>query len=213
MSSSGLENTFIGISGIIGAGKTTLAEAIGRQLSLDVYYEPVDDNEYLEDFYSDIKRYCFPMQVYLLNKRFHQHQQIIWKGKGGVQDRTIYEDSVFAKMFVESGMMEQRDYETYLQLFKHMANFMCRPNVIIYLDVKPEVAIERIQSRGRDIEQGVSLDYLKELYREYEVFVHDISRTIPVLRIDWNQFQEPEDIIETLRTEYLNKSYLRDLTR
>lgn len=113
-SSPSLENVFIGISGLIGAGKSTLATALGRELDLPVYYEPVRDNEYLQDFYSDMKKYSFPMQIHLLTKRFEQQQQIIWAGKGGVQDRTIYEDSVFARMLCNSGHMEERDYRTYV---------------------------------------------------------------------------------------------------
>ena len=85
-------NIFIGIAGMIGAGKSTLATALGEHLGIDAYYEPVKDNEYLEDFYRDTKSYSFAMQVYLLNRRFQQHQEIIWKGQSAVQDRTIYED-------------------------------------------------------------------------------------------------------------------------
>jgi len=133
-----LENVFITISGIIGAGKTTLAEALAKRLNLPIYYEPVKDNVYLEDFYMDIKKYSFPMQVYLLNARFKQQQEIIWNGKGGVQDRSIYEDSIFAKMLYESGLMEERDYETYQSLFRNMSNFMKVPSVIVHLDVSPE---------------------------------------------------------------------------
>ena len=94
----GLKGAFIGISGIIGAGKTTLAQALGEELHLPVYYENVAGNSYLADFYADQAKYAFPLQVHLLNQRFRQHQQIIWTG-GGVQDRTIYEDTVFAKVF------------------------------------------------------------------------------------------------------------------
>jgi deoxyadenosine/deoxycytidine kinase len=100
-----------------------------------VYYEPVADNEYLADFYRDTARYAFSTQIYLLNRRFQQHQEIIWRGGGAVQDRTIYEDAVFARTLVDQGLMDERDYRTYLQLFRHMSNFMCRPNMIVYLDL------------------------------------------------------------------------------
>lgn len=120
-----------------GAGKTTLATALAKTLNLPVYYEPVIDNEYLADFYQNPAKYSFALQVdsscvsiynirqiFLLNKRFRQQQQIIWQGKGGVQDRTIYEDSVFARMLWKSGLMEERDYRTYIELFGNMSNFM-----------------------------------------------------------------------------------------
>jgi deoxyadenosine/deoxycytidine kinase len=163
------ETVFVGISGIIGAGKTTLATHLGRVMNLPVFYEGVINNEYLSDFYQDMKKYAFPLQIYLLNKRFRQHQQIIWQvrrhtglvplfmrdslrlrftflifamsvfeleqEKGGVQDRTIYEDSVFCRMLMESGMMDERDYRCYIELFNNMANFMRKPNLIIHLDV------------------------------------------------------------------------------
>ena len=97
-----LQDLFIGIAGMIGAGKSTLAQALGDHLSLPVYFEPVQDNAYLADFYKDTKRYSFATQIYLLNGRFQQHQEIIWRGGGGVQDRTIYEDAIFAKTLVKS---------------------------------------------------------------------------------------------------------------
>jgi hypothetical protein len=119
-------------------GKSTLATALAKELGLPVYYEPVIDNIYLADFYQDMKKYSFPLQIYLLNKRFKQQQQIIWEGKGGVQDRTIYEDSVFARMLRDSGHMEERDFRTYMELFSNMSNFMKKPNIIVHLDVSPE---------------------------------------------------------------------------
>jgi deoxyadenosine kinase len=118
------EDNFIGISGLIGAGKTTLATELGKVLNLPVYYEPVVENEYLEDFYRDMKRYSFSFQIYLLNCRFRQHQQVLWNGTGGIQDRTLYEDSIFAKVLYEEGNMEEREYKTYLNLFRNMSNFM-----------------------------------------------------------------------------------------
>jgi hypothetical protein len=124
-----LGTVFIGIAGMIGAGKSTLATALGRHLGIDVHYEPVADNEYLADFYRDTARYSFAMQVYLLNRRFQQHQEIIWRGRSAVQDRTIYEDSIFAQDAGRTGLMDERDYRTYVQLFRHMSNFMCKPSV------------------------------------------------------------------------------------
>ena len=104
-----------------------------------------------------------------------------------MQDRTIYEDSVFAKMLVELGLMDERDYRTYLSLFRHMSNFMCRPNLIVYLDVKPERSMERIKMRNRGVESGITPEYLTALYRQYGIFVDEISRSIPVIRVDWDQ--------------------------
>ncbi len=205
-------NLFIGIAGMIGAGKSTLAKALGEHLEIDVYYEPVADNEYLEDFYRDTARYSFATQIYLLNRRFQQHQEIIWTGRSAVQDRTIYEDSVFAKMLVKLGLMDERDYRTYQQLFRHMSNFMCRPNVIVYLDVKPERSMERIAARGRDVETGISLEYLKALYNGYREFIDDISRTIPVIEVDYDRFHTAEEMAAVIEREYLDHSFLRRVT-
>ena len=207
-----LQDLFIGIAGMIGAGKTTLAVALGRHLDLPVYKEPVTDNAYLDDFYRDTAKYAFSTQIYLLNRRFQQHQEIIWRGGGGVQDRTIYEDAVFARTLVDLGLMEPRDYETYLSLFRHMSNFMCRPNVIIYLDVTPERSLERVRMRSRDVESELSLDYLVALYEAYEDFIRDISRSIPVIRVDWDEFRDAEEMASVIEREYLQGSFLRRVT-
>jgi len=204
-----LQDLFIGIAGVIGAGKSTLATALGRHLGLPVYYEPVADNEYLADFYRDTARYAFATQIYLLNRRFAQHQEIIWRGGGGVQDRTIYEDAIFAKMLVDIGLMEERDYRTYVSLFRHMSNFMCRPNVIVYLDVKPERSMERVRLRNRDVEKGITLEYLSALHAEYERFIENISRTIPVIRVDWDRYRDVEEMAAVIQREYLHANFLR----
>jgi deoxyadenosine kinase len=206
-----LNDLFIGIAGMIGAGKSTLATALGRHLDLPVYFEPVADNEYLADFYRDTRRYSFQTQVYLLNRRFQQHQEIIWRGGGGVQDRTIYEDAVFARMLVDIGLMEERDYRTYLSLFRHMSNFMCRPSVVVYLDVTPERSLERVRSRNRDVESGITLEYLTALHREYERFITDIARTVPVIRVDWDRFRDVEEMAAALEREYLDANFLRSV--
>ena len=200
---------FIGISGLIGAGKSTLATALAKELGLPVYYEPVVDNVYLADFYTDMSKYSFPMQVYLLNKRFKQQQQIVWEGKGGVQDRTIYEDSVFARMLRDSGHMSERDYDTYLELFNNMSNFMKRPNVIVHLDVTPEESARRIKMRQRDCESGIPLEYLQGLYAAYETFIADIARVIPVIKVDYSRFRTAEDMAKMIKEEYAQIANVR----
>ena len=210
---SALGKAFIGIAGIIGAGKTTLATALGQHLGLDVHYEPVIDNEYLADFYRDTRRYSFAMQIYLLNRRFQQHQEIIWRGRGGVQDRTIYEDAIFARALRDMDLMDNRDYETYVNLFRNLSNFMCRPNVIIYLDVTPEKSMERIRERDRGIESGITVEYLTRLYNNYEEFLLEISRLIPVLRVRWDDFWEVERLAEAITREYMRGGFLREVAR
>jgi len=208
-----LGRVFIGISGIIGAGKTTLATALGQHLGLDVHYEPVVNNEYLADFYRDTRRYSFAMQIYLLNKRFKQHQEIIWRGRGGVQDRTIYEDAIFAKTLRDMELMDPRDYETYVELFRNLSNFMCRPNFIIYLDVAPEKSMERIRERSRGFETGITVDYLTRLYNGYEEFLQEISRVIPVLRVQWNEYWDVEPLAQAISQEYMRGSFLREVAQ
>ena len=205
-------NIFIGIAGMIGAGKSTLAKELGEHLGIDTYYEPVADNEYLSDFYRDTARYSFAMQVYLLNRRFQQHQEIIWKGRSAIQDRTIYEDSIFAKMLAKTGLMDERDYRTYVQLFRNMSNFMCKPSVIVFLDVSPEASADRIRSRSRDVESKIELGYLQALYDGYQEFIESISKVIPVIRIDYERFATAGEMAEVIKREYLDASFLRRVT-
>lgn len=208
-----LGKAFIGIAGIIGAGKSTLATALGKHLGLEVHYEPVIDNAYLEDFYRETAKYSFAMQIYLLNRRFQQHQEIIWRARGGVQDRTIYEDAIFAKTLRDMNLMEPRDYETYVNLFRNLSNFMCRPNAIVYLDVSPQTSLKRIKERSRDCESTITLDYLGRLYDNYESFVQEISKLIPVIRVGYDEFWEIGDIAGAITREYTRTSFLRQVTR
>lgn len=190
---------FIGISGIIGVGKSTLTKKLAEKLGYEPCYEPVKENEYLESFYKDMKKYGFPMQIYLLNKRFRAHQQNIWKDKGVVQDRTIYEDVIFAKMLAESGHISELDFKTYRELFINMTNFLHRPDVIIYLDVDPQIALERINHRNRDCESELPLEYLTKLKQGYEDWLKDVHPRIPVVRIDWNEFKNVDYILERIK--------------
>ena len=205
------EDNFIGISGLIGAGKTTLARELGKVLNLPVYYEPIIENEYLEDFYKDMKRYSFSFQIYLLNCRFRQHQQVLWNGTGGIQDRTLYEDSIFAKVLYEEGNMEEREYKTYLHLFRNMSNFMKKNTLIVHLDCKPEESLRRIKMRARGCEVGITVDYLTKLYNGYEEFLKEISKVIPVIRVNYSEFKTAEEMAQIIKREYDNMHNIKNV--
>jgi len=202
------KNNIIGVSGIIGVGKSTLCDAIAQKMGYEIQKEPVEDNEYLDKFYSDMARYSFPMQMYLLNHRFRQHQQMVWSSKNTVQDRTIYEDVIFAKMLMESDLMSELDFRVYVDTFQNMSNFLHRPDIIIFLDVKPEVAFERIHGRNRDCETGITLKYLQDLREGYEEWLTDISDRIPVIRVDWNEFGSTDNICSMIEDALAKKKGL-----
>ena len=133
---------------------------------------------------------------------------MVWSSHDTVQDRTIYEDVIFAKMLHEDGSMDARDFSTYVGLFNNMTNFLHRPDLIIYLDIEPEVALQRVRSRGRACENGLTLDYLVRLRDGYEEWLQDVEGRIPVLRIDWNNFQDTADVVEQIR---LHRQHTRGL--
>lgn len=197
---------YISCTGLIGAGKSTLAKALGAHMNLPVFKEPVEENPYLPLFYADMKAHAFAMQVFLLTERFRQQQEIVWQNKGAVQDRSIYEDSVFAKMLHNGGLMSDLDYYTYTSLFSRMSNFMKRPTLLVFLDVTPEEALARISQRGRECEQTITLEYLQSLYAAYQLFITKISQTVPVLRVRYDQFVSVEEMAKAIR------SYANDLT-
>jgi deoxyadenosine kinase len=204
---------FIGIAGIIGAGKSTLCQQLADHLGYDAYNEPVQDNPYLEDFYADMNRWGAMMQIHLLFRRFEQHQQIVWnKGLGAVQDRTIYEDTIFARMLHESGLIDQRDYETYVGHFNLMKRFLVYPDVLIYLRVAPEVSMQRIKLRGRDAEGGITIEYMKKLHQGYESFIEEMDSYTRVLTLEWNEYREVNEVAQLIKEKSSEKKeYLRDL--
>lgn len=215
---------FVGVSGIIGAGKSTLAQQLADHLTRHggpwrVCHEPVEDNPYLTDFYADIARWTFNMQMFLLAKRFALHQEVIWDprhqlGGGVVQDRTIYEDVTFATMHRDDGLMSPRDFETYTSHFNIMRRYLVYPDVILHLRVDPQVALTRIASRGRDAEKTIPLAYLERLNNGYEEFVAEMARYTAVVIIDWNQFKPVEEVVEALHESVRsNGKFLRSLRR
>ena len=206
---------FIGISGIIGAGKSTLAQDLAVRLGYKTYNEPVKDNPYLEDFYSDMNRWGAMMQIHLLFRRFEQHQQIVWNSENGaVQDRTIYEDTIFARMLNKAGFIDQRDYDTYLGHFNLMKRYLVYPDLLLYLRVEPETSLERIAERGRKAESGITLEYMQKLHDGYESFIEEMSRYTRVLTLDWNQFLEIDEVVDRITEKAGEKrAFLRDLTK
>ena len=186
---------FVGISGIIGSGKTTLTKLLSETLGWRCALEPVKTNPYLSPFYDDMRKYAFNMQIFLLNKRFSQHQSIVWNKRPTVQDRTIYEDPIFALMLAEKNIISDLDFQTYADCFDNMTNFLHKPDLIVYLDVDPDVALKRIASRGRVCEKSISLEYLTELKNGYDQWLNTGVKGINVLKLDWNHPVSVKDII------------------
>lgn len=162
----------IAIAGNIGAGKTTLCEKLAKHYKWDVHYEDANTNPYLSDFYNDMQRWSFNLQIYFLNSRYQQLIEIQNGDSIIIQDRTIYEDAyIFAPNLHDMGLMAKRDFENYFTLFKTMANQVGPPDLMIYLRASISTLVSHIQTRGREYEGNMSLDYLKRLNDKYERWI------------------------------------------
>ncbi len=162
----------IAVSGNIGAGKTTLAQKLAKHYNWQVQLESVDENPYLEDFYADMKRWAFHVQIHFLNSRFKQVDELQNTKASIVQDRTIYEDAyIFAKSLYKSGHFSERDYESYLNLFDLMINYVKPPDLLIYLKADIGKLVDQIEKRGRSYENAIRIDYLKTLNEHYENWI------------------------------------------
>ena len=163
----------IAIVGNIGAGKTTLTELLAKNYGFEPLYEAADNNPYLEDFYSDMKRWSFNLQIYFLNSRFRQIMDIQKGKKNIIQDRTIYEDAyIFAENLHDMGLMTSRDYENYEAIFKNITAFIKPPDLLIYLKASVPTLVNNIQRRGREYEIGIRLDYLSKLNDKYQKWIN-----------------------------------------
>jgi deoxyadenosine/deoxycytidine kinase len=163
----------IAIVGNIGAGKTTLAELLAKSYGWEPLYEAVDNNPYLEDFYNDMKRWSFNLQIYFLNSRYRQLIDLQKTNRNVVQDRTIYEDAfIFAENLHDMGLMTTRDYDNYRSIFDNMTSYIKPPDLLVYLKASVPTLVNNIQRRGREYETGIRLDYLSKLNEKYQKWIN-----------------------------------------
>ena len=197
----------IAVAGNIGAGKTTLTTNLAKHFGWEPHYEDVENNPYLFDFYQDMKRWSFNLQVYFLNSRFKQIVSIQQGDKVVIQDRTIYEDAyIFAPNLHEMGLMSARDFENYFSLFKNVNSLISPPDLLIYLKASIPKLVSNIQRRGREYEENLRLDYIKRLNENYERWIENYSAgKLLIIDIDDIDYHEnPEqlgDIIERVQGE------------
>ena len=183
------QTPFIGIAGNIAVGKTTLTQIIADRLDWRSFFESVDDNPYLDDFYSDMKRWSFHLQIYFLSRRFQTHREMAEGDRPAVQDRTIYEDvEIFAKSLYELGHMAKRDWDNYRALFNEMTLYLAKPSLIIYLKASTDTLITRLKKRGRGFEKRVSPEYLHQLNVAYNHWIQRAREHFSVLTVETDNF-------------------------
>jgi len=185
----------IAIAGNIGAGKTTLTQLLAKHYKWEAQLEDVVDNPYLDDFYNQMERWSFNLQVYFLNSRFRQVLQIRKSGKDIIQDRTIYEDAnIFAPNLHAMGLMTNRDFDNYSSLFNLMESLVEAPDLLIYLRSSIPNLVSQIHKRGRDYENSISIDYLSRLNERYEAWIHGYKKgRLLVIDVDDLDFAENKE--------------------
>ncbi len=185
----------IAIAGNIGAGKTTLTEMLSKHYKWIPQFEDVDHNPYLNDFYEDMPRWSFNLQIYFLNSRISQLIDIQKGTETVIQDRTIYEDAnIFAPNLHDMGLMSKRDFENYFQFFQTLRRLVQPPDLLIYLQASVPTLVGQIQKRGREYEENIRLDYLKKLNEYYNKWVADYKEgAILIIDVDKNKFAEREE--------------------
>jgi deoxyadenosine/deoxycytidine kinase len=187
----------IAVAGNIGSGKTTLTRLLSKHYNWKPHYEDVDDNPYLNDFYEDMQRWSFNLQIYFLNSRFNQIVEIRRTGEDIIQDRTIYEDArIFAPNLHDMGLMATRDFNNYLSLFDLMCSLIQPPDLLIYLRANVPTLVHQIQKRGREYEKSIRIDYLQRLNERYEAWINSYNHDkLLIIEVDNLNFSEkPADL-------------------
>ncbi len=171
-----MNKKFIAVAGNIGSGKSSLTTMLSGKFGWTPYYESVEDNPYLADFYGDMKRWSFHLQVYFLSHRFQTHKKITEAPESVIQDRSIYEDAeIFARNLHEIGNMDSRDYENYVALYKVMTDYLQPPDLMVYLRANVDTLVSQITKRGRSYEQSIQRSYLEQLNNHYESWIGTYS--------------------------------------
>ncbi len=185
----------IAIAGNIGAGKTTLTNLLAKQYNWTPQFEDVEHNPYLDDFYNDMEKWAFNLQIYFLGSRFNQVKEIRESGMDIIQDRTIYEDAhIFASNLNDMGLLHTRDYNNYLRVFNLMTSFVEAPDLLIYLKASIPTLVKQIQKRGRDYENSISIDYLSRLNEKYDKWTANYKEgKILVIDVDELDFVENKE--------------------
>lgn len=192
------------IEGVIGAGKSTLTTALAKELNLRPFYEPVETNPYLAKFYENPKRWAFPMQMEFLHVRYAMHKLASLEAgqvagyNGSILDRGLPGDRVFGNIHVENGNITPLEWSTYEKAFFLLSATLTPPDILVFLDCSPEVCMERLRKRNREVEEGVPLEYLQRLYDGYQVMLSDIeqgkyscARGVEIIRLPWDEDYAP----------------------
>lgn len=181
----GVENMHLAIAGNIGSGKTTLTTLLSKHYKFEPHYEDVEDNPYISDFYEDMQRWSFNLQIYFLNARYNTLLQLQKNKKNIVQDRTIYEDAhIFAPNLHSMGLMSTRDFETYQKIFESISQTVKPPDLLVYLRASIPHLVNNIQKRGRDYEDSIRLDYLRRLNERYEAWISSYKPKHLIIEVD-----------------------------
>ena len=190
----------IAIAGNIGAGKTTLTKLLSKHYKFKKELEDVLKNPYLDDFYNQMERWSFNLQIYFLNSRFRQVKEIHEKGKNVIQDRTIYEDAnIFAPNLLSMGLMTNRDFKNYDSIFKTLKTYIKNPDLLIYLRSGIPNLVDQIHKRGRDYENSISIEYLSRLNERYEAWIEKYdSSNLLIIEVDDIDFVESKDDFDSI---------------
>ena len=199
--------SFIGLAGNIGVGKTTFTKLLSERLKWTPFFESVSDNPYLSDFYSNMKRWSFNLQIYCLHKRFEMHQKMSASSMSVIQDRTIYEDlEIFARNLYQLGELSQRDWDNYRGLFKVMTSYLKKPDLIIYLKAETDTLLSRIKKRGRDYENSIDPEYIHTLNISYDRWIESIAdHTVMTIETDDFNIFEDTKVFNDIEKEILKR--------